>query len=227
MLLITAPARYGKTVIMDTIFHFTEKKVKEDGIPFAKPDVKDTEFYETKIADHHNVIADHFKNYFIIRLDLSGNPHSFQEAVEILKFSVYDTFRYHHYLRRSAKLDRVDKDLFDECFSSKRMQSLSIDHFARKLQDLNELLLKHHGAESEFIILIDGFDSLITNSMFSVEADDLKKIADLRDTLIGNFFKHNQNVNSIKVAILTGIAGIVCSASSPLNNRKIDPVHAG
>lgn len=84
------------------------------------------------------------------------------------------------------------------------------------LYELSRLLQKHHGRNT--ILLVDEFDSLVMNAMFSVSSNDLRKIIKLRDTFLGNVMKNFSGECTYDLAVLTGVADVMCTVIFFLEN---------
>lgn len=58
--------------------------------------------------------------------------------------------------------------------------------------------------------------------MFSVSCDDLTEIIRVRDTILGEYIKHFTGEHNagdhLRLSVFTGVADIICTIASPLNN---------
>ena len=159
----------------------------------------------------------HFGNHPVLQLNLSGMPTNFDSAFCLIWHKMIDLFRKHD-LRQSSELSDIEKKYYcDWCeYKEVKYSESNEAYLLNILYELSRLLQKHHGRNT--IILVDEFDSLVTNAMFSVSCDDLLKIIKLRDTFLGNVMKNFSGKCTYDLAVLTGVADVVCTVTSPLRS---------
>lgn len=154
----------------------------------------------------------HFGNHPVLYLNLVAMPTNFDSAFCLIWHKMIKLFRKHD-LRQSSKLSDTEKKYHCDWYEYKELQYSESNevYLLDSLYELSRLLQKHHGRNT--IILVDEFDSLVTNAMFSVSSNDLLRIIKLRDTFLGNVMK-NYHEYTYDLAVLTGVADVVCTVTS-------------
>ncbi len=202
--LITRPRRFGKTLNLSMLQHFLAAEVHGQLTAGL--------FDRLKISwiDQGDYLK-HQGKYPVISITFKDIKHShFQDALDSFRLLAQELCREHRYLATSDKLNKDEKELFNQ-FLNNKLESSELKNF---LKLLSELLFKHHGTKPW--LLIDEYDTPIHASYLHGYYNEMMG---LMRGLLGAALKTNPYLGR---AVITGILRVAKeSLFSGLNNLKV------
>ena len=216
-ILITAPRRWGKSVNISMLKTFLEIKVDKDGKPINR---KETDEYKVFFESYHNLsirnqnikVGQDLKTgkpiskpakdiqgqYPVIYISLSVKGSSYDKIEQGILSQMYKSFQVHDYLLNSDKLKSYQKDEIQK-FISKDLSLITTD-IKHGLGILSNALHTHFG--KRVWVLIDEYDTAISESFLKLEEKDFSNTMDL----LGEIFKYGlKENNSLEKGVVTGI----------------------
>jgi len=234
VILITAPRRWGKSVNMSMLKTFLQIKVDKDGKPVDREKTDEYKVFfggeiDLGFADKKDLkeliissdlnITKRQGQYPVIYLDFKDcKGNSYEELENSIRGKIYQVFQEHNYLLNSDKLsDEQIKDFKEYIKSKKDIQNLNLSLYINpSLKFLSECLKEHHGQRAW--ILIDEYDTPLTEAYGKFKKEDFEKVADLFRNIFGSALKGN---NNLEKGLITGVMRIAKdSFLSGLNNVK-------
>jgi hypothetical protein len=232
--LVTAPRRFGKSMIADMLRLFLTIEVDENGNRKTRSNgnepIRDTENYRLfanhipslpernlNISKEQAIMDKYLGKHPVIYIDFKSPAiHSFNRAVSACKRVIRHCYLDHKYLCRSAKLDADEKaDCIQWC-SDNNYLTASCDklRITDGLRSLSQYLVKHF--EAKCFVIVDEYDSMCCSAMFKVEDTVLDSIIEFFSSCLDFVVKDNDTY--IQSAFLTGISYICTTGLSRLGN---------
>ena len=200
IILLTRPRRFGKTLNLNLLYHFFEKRETDE-----------SNLFEGLAISLSDVYQDHLSKYPVINLTFKDiKDDTFDVAIHRIGVLIHEVFDKHRYLLQWDSLSSLASQLFDKVLTQKAEPKDLVD----SIRILSEQLQRYH--HQEVIILIDEYDTPIhaayTNDYFQ------KMIGFLRNFLSGAF-KDN---SSLYKGVITGALRIAKeSIFTGLNNLAV------
>lgn len=215
VLLITRPRRFGKTLAMNTFFHFL--RINPENA--SDTSYQDELFSHTKIYEDKTFCDEYMGRYPVIFLSFKKvDGTSFQEACGMLASVLSEAARQHQYLLNSPKLANPEKEMLSILFNQ---NELALPQYRSNLCDALELLSKmlcaHYGRE--VIVLIDEYDVPLANAYTE---GYYKEMVKLIRSVLSSVLKDNA---AVEKGVLTGCLRVAKeSIFTGLNNLMVDTV---
>lgn len=200
IILLTRPRRFGKTLNLNLLYHFFEKRETDE-----------SHLFEGLAISLSDVYKDHLSKYPVIHLTFKDiKDDDFDVAIHRIGVLIHEVFEKHRYLLQWDKLSSMASHLFDRVLNQKAEPKDLMD----SIRILSEQLQRYH--QQSVIILIDEYDTPIhaayTNGYFQ------KMLGFLRNFLSGAF-KDN---SSLYKGVITGALRIAKeSIFTGLNNLVV------
>ena len=214
-LLITRPRRFGKTLAMNTFFHFLRINPEKT----SDTSCQDELFSHTKIYEDKAFCDEYMGRYPVIFLSFRRvDGTSFQEACGMLASVLSGAARQHQYLLDSPKLASFEKEMLSTLLDQ---NELALPQYRSSLCNALELLSKmlrtHYGRE--VIVLIDEYDVPLANASAEGYYKDMAKLI---RSVLSSVLKDN---DAVEKGVLTGCLKLTEeSIFSGFNNLNADTV---
>ena len=213
-ILIMRPRRWGKTLNLDMLLKFLAIEVDDKGerveinsnkvffeggtINIKRNKTKD--LAPLQIAEIGGEYMEDQGDYPVIFISLKGvKALTYNEVVLELKNMIERVYLQHAYLQNSIKLNKHDKNKFEQ-YISQKYENASIKD---SLRFLSELLYKHHN--QTVYILVDEYDRPVNYFLehgLDYAPDERKRTAELITGIMSTCGKGNSYLEKI---VLTGI----------------------
>lgn len=202
--LFTRPRRFGKTMNMDMLRVFFEKTEEDTSRYF-----RDKRIWAC--GERYRRYQGKYPVIFLTFKDMKYN--SWEETIEDIKNILAQEYKRHRELPASDRLDRTEKDFFDQIVT-KTASSTDLCH---ALEYLSQMLYEHYGEGT--VVIIDEYDTPIQQGYSKGFYEDV--ISFMRNLLSG-CFKDNKY---LAYGFLTGILRVAKeSIFSGMNNLTIHSV---
>ena len=203
VLLVTTPPRFGKTINLNTVREYVELQECDDHNFFEGTNIWEYDSYKS-----------HFRKYIVIYISFDGAPTNFKTASSCLQSAVERAYLDHKCLVNSEKLSDSSKLRITRWLNCEVKEE---DDIKNGIFHLKTDLKTHHGVDTKFVILVDEFDQVVSNSMFCLEENELEEIMKTRDSIL-QIIKHD--AQDIFFSLLTGVTDITSVTGSLLNNDE-------
>lgn len=218
-ILLARPRLFGKSLNMNMMRRFFEKKLLPNGtlsaenainrILFLGGELDSVRLYPLKISVYSSITTKHQGQYptiFFSANHLKGVD--FQDTVAKLKHRVRGMFAEHLYLHRS-NLTKQDRARFLRYVHG----NMTLCDIKLSIQFLSKLLHDYHS--EKVYVFVDDYDSLIRDVYLRTQDHEpFRKAADLLVHMYGNAFADNDLY--VKRSFLTGVLPL---ALAPLADR--------
>ena len=208
--LFTRPRRFGKTLNMSMLKCFFEIG-------------SDTSCFDgLKIMQEKALCKEYMGKFPVISISLkSVDGLKYESALAALRTVIGNEAGRFRFLRESSKLDKDDKNSYDQLVSidtkGNSKYAMSDAALIDSLRTLSQLLEKHYGRKT--ILLIDEYDVPLDKAF---QAGYYEEMVSLIRNLLGNALKTN---DSLYFAVLTGCLRISKeSIFTGLNNLKVHTI---
>ena len=208
--LFTRPRRFGKTLNMSMLKCFFEIG-------------SDTSCFDgLKIMQEKALCKEYMGKFPVISISLkSVDGLKYESALAALRTVIGNEAGRFRFLRESSKLDKDDKNSYDQLVSidtkGNSKYAMSDAALIDSLRTLSQLLEKHYGRKT--ILLIDEYDVPLDKAF---QAGYYDEMVSLIRNLLGNALKTN---DSLYFAVLTGCLRISKeSIFTGLNNLKVHTI---
>ena len=208
--LFTRPRRFGKTLNMSMLKCFFEIG-------------SDTSCFDgLKIMQKKALCKEYMGKFPVISISLkSVDGLKYESALAALRTVIGNEAGRFRFLRESSKLDKDDKNSYDQLVSidtkGNSKYAMSDAALIDSLRTLSQLLEKHYGRKT--ILLIDEYDVPLDKAF---QAGYYDEMVSLIRNLLGNALKTN---DSLYFAVLTGCLRISKeSIFTGLNNLKVHTI---
>ena len=208
--LFTRPRRFGKTLNMSMLKCFFEIG-------------SDTSCFDgLKIMQKKALCKEYMGKFPVISISLkSVDGLKYESALAALRTVIGNEAGRFRFLRESSKLDKDDKNSYDQLVSidtkGNSKYAMSDAALIDSLRTLSQLLEKHYGRKT--ILLIDEYDVPLDKAF---QAGYYDEMVSLIRNLLGNALKTN---DSLYFAVLTGCLRISReSIFTGLNNLKVHTI---
>ena len=208
--LFTRPRRFGKTLNMSMLKCFFEIG-------------SDTSCFDgLKIMQEKALCKEYMGKFPVISISLkSVDGLKYESALAALRTVIGNEAGRFRFLRESSKLDKDDKNSYDQLVSidtkGNSKYAMSDAALIDSLRTLSQLLEKHYGRKT--ILLIDEYDVPLDKAF---QAGYYEEMVSLIRNLLGNALKTN---DSLYFAVLTGCLRISReSIFTGLNNLKVHTI---
>ena len=208
--LFTRPRRFGKTLNMSMLKCFFEIG-------------SDTSCFDgLKIMQEKALCKEYMGKFPVISISLkSVDGLKYESALAALRTVIGNEAGRFRFLRESSKLDKDDKNSYDQLVSidtkGNSKYAMSDAALIDSLRTLSQLLEKHYGRKT--ILLIDEYDVPLDKAF---QAGYYDEMVSLIRNLLGNALKTN---DSLYFAVLTGCLRISReSIFTGLNNLKVHTI---
>lgn len=220
-MLITAPRRFLKSTNLDTVKTFLEIPVnKTTGQLIRRKESTDNynTFKQLRIYEKHRRYFDaNFGTYPVLYLDLKPRRPvtNYRDSFTVLKESIRRCFVKNSYMCNNDKLTKNSTALCRKWCGADYLD-LSDKYVLNGLRNLTYFLYTYYN--SKLYVLIDAYDSVITELMFGAVDYELEKSVKLIISQISRLLKGNKYVAR---GIITGTTHIVATRLSQLKNLKV------
>ncbi len=200
-MLLPRPRRFGKTLNLSMLRSWFERR--DEDLAHL--------FQDLSIWRAGDAYRAHFQRYPVIFFNFKGSKGaSFEDTFGAIKKSIEATFREHHYLLASDKLDEWQRRDYREIIDRTADRAL----YERALLDLSSYLRTHHG--ERVVILIDEYDEPIHAGHVHGYAE---QILNFMRSFLGAGLKSNPHLFK---AVMTGILRVAKeNLFSGLNNLGV------
>ncbi len=199
--LFTRPRRFGKTLNMDMLRTFFEKTDENTSRYFVNK----------KIWQQGEKYTQHQGRYPVIFISLKDvKASSWQDALDILKYTIVTEYSRHAELEKSSRISLADTAFYRRIITN---TASNVDYMF-SIQALSRMLHSYYGEQA--IIIIDEYDTPIQEGYINRY---YKQVVEFIRNFFSSALKDNQHM---KFGILTGILRIAKeSIFSGLNNIRI------
>lgn len=180
--LITRPRRFGKTLTMSMLAEFFDIEKNSKGIFDGLEITKDTHYCEEWMNQ--------WPVLFLTLKDVEGAV--FEDAYEMLRFSVSSFYDVHRYLLDSERVSKTDKDRFSRLLS----QTGNKTDVKTSLFVLLRMMKSHYG--KEVILLLDEYDVPLAKAS---DHGYYEEMLEIMQSFLGMAWKSNP---ALKFAVVTG-----------------------
>ncbi|KAG8329662.1 hypothetical protein J6590_081615 [Homalodisca vitripennis] len=164
--LLTAPRRSGKSMLLSMLKHFLEIPVDERGTIMEINSSLNYKLFKEKsfnIFKEKAFFSEHFGRYPVVFVEFKRHSGeiTYKEVLDIFRRTLRNIFIQHKYLlyHKYMWLDEVELDHFNDYLYKKRRYKLSPPYLIKALSYLCQILKMHYGRRA--IVLIDNYDALI------------------------------------------------------------------
>uniref|UniRef100_A0A1B6J6Q4 AAA-ATPase-like domain-containing protein n=1 Tax=Homalodisca liturata TaxID=320908 RepID=A0A1B6J6Q4_9HEMI len=202
---IAAPDGFGKTTNLHMALSFLSSDINSTYI--------ESIFHNTKISEDKNFTKDELGNYAVIYCSLKQNMPVFDypSLMNVFRLILYQTFAMHPYLPTSKKISTNDKKKLSWFVGIKKHLRLKPSRVFAGLQFLAKLLKDYHG--KEVILMIDDYDSIILDSIFT-HGLDYEMVLGFHNAFFSAVLHDNKNINK------TILVGTTCTCFQPLKQLQ-------
>ncbi|MEA3451120.1 MAG: AAA family ATPase, partial [Bacteroidota bacterium] len=196
--LIPRPKRFGKTLNLSMIEHFFDIQ-KPESAKF---------FDDFEITKHKDFCKEHQNKYPVINISLKSiKETNWNSCLNKFKGLVSDLYKKNKYLLKSDKLEKEEKQLFNNII----LETANTTKYKESLLKLSQYLRKHFN--QKVVILIDEYDAPIitafNNTNNPIKSIDKEKktyyeeVINFMQGFLGDAYKGN-DIN-LKKGFLTGV----------------------
>jgi len=174
-ILITRPRRFGKTLNLSLLYHFLEKRDKDESYLFDGLAIKQSKIFQ-----------EHFSKYPVIFLTFKDiKDKSFDISLDKIGSLIHEILQQHSYLLSWEKISPVASQLFEKIVNQEAKQQ----HYENSIKELSKQLAMYH--KKPVIILTDEYDTPINAAYANGYYEDM--IGFMRN-LLGSAYKDNSNL---------------------------------
>uniref|UniRef100_A0A1B6M0V6 AAA-ATPase-like domain-containing protein n=1 Tax=Graphocephala atropunctata TaxID=36148 RepID=A0A1B6M0V6_9HEMI len=203
--LIAAPDGFGKSTNLNMLKNF------------LSADINNTHgeniFRDTEISKDMNFTKDELGNYAVIYCSFKQHMPvlDYNSLMNLFRSILYRTFAMHPYLPTSKKISTSDKKKLSWFVGVKKHLRLKPSRVFAGLHFLAKLLKSYHG--KEVILMIDDFDSIIMDSIFTNNLD-YEMVFGFHNAFFSSVLHDNKNINK------TILVGTSCKCFQPLKQLQ-------
>jgi len=200
--LITRPRRFGKTLLLNTVYHF-----------FSIQKADENNYFKNLAVWNSYEMRSHKGKYPVIFISFAAvKPANMDDAKLDFAYILYTIFKEHNYLAQSGILSLADKEEYAKYVNGLMNEDYHL--LEKSINVLCRLIYKHTGQKS--IILLDEYDTPMIEAYCYGFWDDMSL---LYKSFFNLTFKSNEYCQR---ALISGITRITKeSLFSDLNNLSI------
>ncbi|EFA05620.2 hypothetical protein TcasGA2_TC015828 [Tribolium castaneum] len=226
--LLTAPRRFGKTVMMKAFFELQvlTEDYKTPSEETFQIKVKETanykrfEEHQLEITRNPDLMNKHFEKYPTLHISFKCDLpiESFSNAVAFCSGILSEAFKSHNYLISEEALSQWDKNIYAKWLNDDWDERRAKD--GKSISDGLKTLVRYvfENFNKKVVLLIDEYDSVIMQAILNIKAkDELATVIQFCLGIIQATVKENIGENWVEYAFITGIshiAGIGLSGSN-------------
>lgn len=217
--LTVAPKCFGKSTIVNMLKRFLEIEVDETGKPKTKVDyvrerVNDTDNYhmfvtnQLAITHYYSIMEEHFGRHPVITVDFRcGRVSNFNDIVNCCRRVVHRAFLQHKYVLQNPLFSDKEKEVYEKWSNNRSYVHHNESEVRAGLNLLSGYLYKHFKRRSVYV-LVDEYDALMTNAMFTLRDESvLHKILKYNTVVLADSLE-SYNYSLVAQGLLTGVAYI-------------------
>lgn len=211
-LLITAPRKFGKSTNLNMLRIFLSKnssRVESIRRTFKSLQIaRDDVFYFENFAKHPVV-------YLNLKAEITG---SYRQALGTFRRALHEAYVEHEYMEYSKALSTSEQLLCQKWCGERSFIKMNEELVVSGLDSLVRMVKKCN-LNTKVVLLIDEYDSVISNALFQVDdTPEFKEIVSLVSDVLFALLKDTDD--RIRLAVLTGLSHFSTPLLSEVNSLR-------